>query len=384
VSELASLLELMHTSARGWQTIQAAGSEWRHRDRLRQAVERSLPGDGSAVTLLTTHAADEPDPEPEEVREPWRLWLAPPDRVRAEFRVEEDMVTAVIVGDTWWSWSPLREVTTNQGDPHHSHGTGPGHALIDPAAILPAVELGVTDRGTFIGRTALTVVATPSPRDENDEESFDWRTAAHNLGDGADEYMLLVDAERGILLRSEARIEGSPFRIIEMESAAFDEDLGEDTFTPPPARDIEPAWSPRVVSLADLPDKVSFAVLVPEHPPFGPVDASIFPSRRRGIGDQVHISFGSMLDGEQDRQFWLFESAAPIPTREGVEWQDSGDIRFGEDRRVHPPLRIVRLERMSTHVEVNSYYLGLEELLDLARSLVPLPATPPRLRAARE
>jgi hypothetical protein len=146
------------------------------------------------------------------------------------------------------------------------HGTGPGQALIDPAPILPAVELDVIDSLTFIGRPALRVVATPSPLDKDDEESSDWERATLELGRGADEYVLLVDAEHGILLCSEARIQGVPFRITAMETVAFDEDLGDDTFAPPPATDVEPAWSPQNVSVTNLPNAVSFTVLVPEHP----------------------------------------------------------------------------------------------------------------------
>jgi hypothetical protein len=59
-------------------------------------------------------------------------------------------------------------------------------------------------------------------------------------------------------------------------------------------------------------------------------------------------------------------------------------MRFCEDRRVDPLLRTVRLERVGTHVELNSHYLELRDLLDLARSLVPLPVTPPPLQPANE
>jgi hypothetical protein len=75
----------------------------------------------------------------------------------------------------------------------------------------------------------------------------------------------------------------------------------------------------------------------------------------------------------------LIESADPIPERAGVDWREEGDIRLGEDRRVRPVLRIARLERLGTHVEIQSYWLGMEELLRLARSLVPLPSKPPAL-----
>ena len=378
MSDLADLLELMHTSIRRWETIRASGWEWRHLARSRRAWERLIPPEGSRGVVSEGRSEG---PEPEEARETWRLWVAQPDKVRTEFMVGDNTVTAVIIGDTWWSWSPSREVTTNQGDPHHSHGRGSGDALLDPSSILPAVELLLAGRSTFIGRPAVDVRATPSAIDDNEEESSDWRHATYQLGGGADEYALLVDAERGVVLRSEARIGGSPFRIIEMETVAFDVEFGEDLFAPPRDRDIEPAWVPRAVSLTDLPNAVLFTVLVPEHPPFGVEEVDIHPpDRRYGVPEQVHIAFASNFFGEDDRQFWLVESAEPLPERKSVEWAEAEDFRFGDDRDINPPLRIVQLERLGTHVEVRSYFLEMEELLGLARSLVPLREEPPSFR----
>jgi hypothetical protein len=45
---------------------------------------------------------------------------------------------------------------------------------------------------------------------------------------GADEYMLSVDAEQGVLLRTEAREQ--PFKVIEMTEVEFDVDLPPGTF----------------------------------------------------------------------------------------------------------------------------------------------------------
>jgi hypothetical protein len=378
VSDLAELLELMHTSTTRWQTIRAQGWEWRHLVRLQDAWRRMVPRDRSRGTAIS---AGSEQPKPEDVRAPWRLWLAQPDRVRTEFTVGDDTVTAVIVGETWWSWSRSRTVTTNRGDPHSSHGRGPGDALLHPASILPAVELDIAGRTTFIDRPVLEVVATPSPIDDNDEESSDWRFATHGLGGGADEYALLVDAQCGVLLRSEARIGGEPFQIIEMRAVAFDEKLAEEVFAPPPDRDIESTTSPRSVTPMELPDLVPFTVLVPEHPPFGADDVDIHPADpRHGMPEQVHIAYASQFFGEDDRCFWLVEAAEPI-REPAAEWRDADGMRFGEDRDINPPLRIVQLERRGTHVEVRSYSLQMEELLDLAHSLVPLRKDPPPLRA---
>jgi hypothetical protein len=59
-------------------------------------------------------------------------------------------------------------------------------------------------------------------------------------------------------------------------------------------------------------------------------------------------------------------------------------MRFGEDRDIDPPLRIVQLERLGTHVEVRSNSLEVVELLDLASTLVPMREEPPTLHVRRD
>jgi outer membrane lipoprotein-sorting protein len=62
-------------------------------------------------------------------------------------------------------------------------------------------------------------------------EGIEVDRAQSELGRGADEHLLHIDAERGVILRSEARLEGRPFRIIEMEQISFDERFPDETFT---------------------------------------------------------------------------------------------------------------------------------------------------------
>jgi len=151
--------------------------------------------------------------------------------MRTEFRVGTETATAVIKGSTWWSYSPSRGGVTNEGDDHMSHGTGSGYPMTDPAALSRAFAFGPTTSTTFVGRPALAVSAHPI-----DPESFDFMEeiridrAQSELGTGADEFRLHIDAERGTLLRSEARLEGRPFRVIEMEQISYDERLPDDIF----------------------------------------------------------------------------------------------------------------------------------------------------------
>ena len=381
MSELAEVLELMHTAAERWRTLRAAGRAWRHRDRARTAWDRWVATlrrgrERSVVFLGGADREPEPEePEPEET-ERWRLWLAEPDRARAEFEAGGETLTVVAVGTTWWSVSPSMGLVTNGGDPDATHGMGPGSALIDPAGILPAVELEVVGRSSFLGRPTIEVVARPAPLDEEDEERGELPGTTHGYGPGADEYRLTVDAERGILLRAEARLEGAPFRVLEMDEVAFDEDLPDGTFAPP-AGEVEPVPTERSVPLGELPGAVPFQVLVPERPPFGPPHASVEPaSPRFGLPLRASIRYEDSARDEL-RGFGVLEAGEPLPEREGVQWRDVGNARLGEDRRFRPPLRLVRLERGGTHVQIESHDLSADELLELARSLVPLPPGPP-------
>jgi hypothetical protein len=75
------------------------------------------------------------DPEPEAGEAEWRLWAERPDRIRAEFGVVEDWITAVFRGDAWWSWAPSRGgARTNGGRQDVGHAKGPGWDFVDTAA----------------------------------------------------------------------------------------------------------------------------------------------------------------------------------------------------------------------------------------------------------
>jgi len=85
------------------------------------------------------------------------------------------------------------------------------------------VELEVIGRTEILGRPAYRLRAVPVGSEDDD--------VLHALGSGADEYELVVDAEHGFLLRSEARLGGEPFLVLEITELSLDDDLPPDTFT---------------------------------------------------------------------------------------------------------------------------------------------------------
>lgn len=80
---------------------------------------------------------------------------------------------------------------------------------------------GVTQKA---GRDAIRLVGVPVEEWEHDPEPLWW---------GADEYEVLVDTERGVLLRCASRMGGEDFDALEVEEIHFDERFPKDIFTTP-------------------------------------------------------------------------------------------------------------------------------------------------------
>jgi hypothetical protein len=379
VSELGDLLELLHTSDQRWRTVRMAGREWRHEARLLEAFHREAARHRGAVAMMWGHGTGAPKPIEREDR--WALWVAPEGRVRAAFSVGEEEIVAVLRGNQWWHWSPSTGGQTNAADPSEggSHGTGPGAALVETATILPALSFEITGRAEAAGRSALAVRATPvlSERDLHGPSGL------HGIGSGADEYRLLVDAERGVLLRAEALLGGEPFRLLELNEVGFDEELPAETFTLelPAGQAFSAPPEYRDVPLDRLSGEVAFTVFVPEHPPVAaepmePVEprrtAMIMPAAPRwNVPLHIHLTY-QLGPG---RMLTLRESAEPMPVHENQDLTPRGDLLVGEDRTSSPSRTTVRLRRNGTYVELEAMGISLDELAALAATLVALPVS---------
>ncbi len=89
---------------------------------------------------------------------------------------------------------------------------------------LSLLDLTVEGRISWAGRPAWRMVGRPG-------ESWDWAWDPDPLHWGADEYEVLVDAERGVLLRCASRLRGEDFDALEVEEIHFDESFGAEVFT---------------------------------------------------------------------------------------------------------------------------------------------------------
>ena len=221
MAELAEVVELLRRPGVRWRTLQAVGREWRHHALLDEAFIGATPP--GAVFARGERVRTSGEPWPDTSEETWRWWSEEPDRLKVEFAVGDETVTAWFRGSTWWSWSRSQGAMTNDGRENAGHGTGPGEVLVSPARAARVLDFELLGAVTFLARPAVRMRARPLSLGDFD---------LHALGSGADEYELVVDAERGFLLRAEARLAAKPFRVVEMTGVVVDADLPSGVFTP--------------------------------------------------------------------------------------------------------------------------------------------------------
>ena len=231
MGDLGGVLELLNGAEPRWKTLRAVGRHWRHNARASVVFERHFAAvqashPSGAVVRLTGYAPDERQPQvPDESENPWRLWMEHDGRARSESSVGSEPLTVVFDGPAWWSWSPHAGGMTNSGATNHGHGFGPAETLVDAAALLSTLRLQFLGTDTLLGRDVFRIRGLPRARTGHQADD-----GLHELGMGADDYMLIVDAERGVLLRTEARLREQPFIVIEMTEVEFDVDLPPETF----------------------------------------------------------------------------------------------------------------------------------------------------------
>jgi outer membrane lipoprotein-sorting protein len=233
MGNLGDVLELLHDAEPRWTTLRAVGCQWRHNARASEVFERHFAAleanqpSGSVVRLTATHTPDESHPPiPDESEDHWRLWIERGGRMRSEHSFGDESTTVVFDGPTWWSWSPRMGGMTNRGAENHRCGVGPAGVLIDTAAVLSAVRLQFLGEDTLLGRDVFRVLGVPRARLGLEPDH-----GLHEVGAGADDYLISVDAERGVVPRIEARFREQPFTVIEMTEVEFDADLPLETFT---------------------------------------------------------------------------------------------------------------------------------------------------------
>ncbi len=373
MTELADVVALLRRPEPRCRTLQVTGREWRQYALLNVAFMAAMPPSGAPVGGARMGgggrlARSSGEPWPEESDETWRLWSEEPDLQKVEFAVGDETVTAWFRGSTWWSWSPSRGARTNEGRENVGHGKGPGEVLVSPARSARVLDFELLGAVSVLARPAWRLRARPFvPGD------FD----LHALGSGADEYDVVVDAERGFLLRAEARLGGRPFRVLEMSDVVVDAELPEGILTPEaPAGEHFEYFEPiRQLSLEELPGAVPFKVFVPAEAPARPPMVQVRnPEPRRAIAVSATISYSVPKPDGRYGNLWVYESTEPErAVRQPTEtWKQVDDFMVGTDESMGYLRCKVLVEIEGTHIRLESTAMAVAELIGLARSLVPL------------
>jgi hypothetical protein len=229
MSELGTLLELLHDAHSGLNTLAAEYRDWyRPRPSLELYVDRSELGETNAHWRGA-------GPFPREMVASRRVWLMAPDSLRVEVLHGHELVRlGVRSGARWWRWDrdsgPISwEPTSTDRAPRNPPPllTPP---LLDPARLLGMLRFEALGFSTRAGRATLAAHAVrrhPHPTNP----------ALH--------YEFEFDAEHGTVLHRAALDEGHVVSVTEAMTVAYEVPIGARLFdfaSPDglPARRLEP------------------------------------------------------------------------------------------------------------------------------------------------
>lgn len=221
------LLRFIFGARERFVTARATIREWRD-DRIADEVRKRFSGSKLYRRVFgpTGPRTSEPSwQEREDFERIWRVWHERPDRWRQEIEPSDGSGTEyrVVDGKAFWSYSPrdgaYAATTEGSFSPEFEIAY-----LFDPyggAPGLDELEMRIAGRVRQAGREAIRVEATMPG---------EWKYPPEPLWWGADDYELLIDAERGLILRLASRLERRAFDITEVLDISFDEVFPEDTF----------------------------------------------------------------------------------------------------------------------------------------------------------
>ena len=382
MSELGDLLVLLHGARGRISTVRATVRTWQDLHGLREAMARHA----NRVGFVTYGSAEEP--ERESVESLVRVWLAPPDGAREERTGQDGEWVGVRRGRLWWRYDARSGATSNEGQPEIGSGIGEEFRwLLDPAPAIGLLDFDEAEPGRCAGRPTLRVRAVPREREDGADVPL-IRLGAM----GADEIVLDVDAERGALLRIEARFEHRPIAISEILEIAFDETFPPDTFvfTPPSGEDVRPIAVPfevrRDLTIEQAVALAAFTVWIPARLPTGWETEVVFAVERDRppMAPCVHLHYRA-ADGTHALS--IAQSPADRPADEEAEgpggpWRqidrNHRRMQTREPAASWQPAQ-VRMELEGTRILIHSTDLGADALADLAAGLVRAPAEPPDL-----
>jgi outer membrane lipoprotein-sorting protein len=369
VSELGDLLDLMHGAVGRAGAVHAVLSEQRRPELLKRAFQRfgervEFARGGGYFHLPLGGVA--PGEQAEVHR--WRVELwAEQGRFRQERRGPDAEHVLVVDGERWWSWSPTMGLRSHEDD-RGVHHIGAGLEMLDPARFLSGFDLEPAGAGTVAGRAARRVhVRARDPK----------RHEPSGLELGIEEAELLLDAERGLILRQAELFEGEEAFVREVEEIVYDVPLPAETFVfelPPGASAANPL-QPEMTTIDRAAELASFPVFKLDPAPSGWRVQAIYVAgtERPTLPDSVTLLYTRVNGGERLR---IVErtSEHELPAIGGerrFERLGRSYIALGPERPAgrEPAELIFALD--GTQIRMSSSELAAAALLDCADQLVP-------------
>jgi hypothetical protein len=162
-----------------------------------------------------------------------RLWHERPNRWRQETDSSDGSGTLYRVVDgegPWWFFEPPEWADFSPTNGGEFSPDGALSGLLDPYE-LRYDELRYRIRGTGSRSLGSGSGAVVRETVEAEAEAISWNYAPlEPFQEGAEDYLLSVDAEVGVILRLASRLRGEEYDVFEVLDIAFDEALAEGTF----------------------------------------------------------------------------------------------------------------------------------------------------------
>jgi hypothetical protein len=198
---------------------------------------------------------------------------------------------------------------------------------------------------------------------------------AYGLPPGADRYLLSVDTERGVLLRSDALVGQQPFAVTEVTAISFDDELPAELFSGP-SPETRTVARPERVSIEEAARRAPFTVWVPTRVPDG---VSLVVRVIPRVGPRPFMVSVSYHFPGALHHLELAECAEADDLIDSSQWVEEGDERLWVPTSPRSPGRcLVKAVRQGTAVHITSD-LELAVVRAIAASLAPAPTQPPTL-----
>lgn len=223
---LGDSLALLHDATRRYQSLAGEVRHWQDSALKREAVDRYIAGGGPPST-----------PRPQDDEPTWevgsRLVVSLPDRLREERTVTAGAASGwgisllVVDGERWWVHMPRYGGFESTGRPNGGVYTLTHVApLLDPREVAARVDLEVVGTATVAGRPGIRLRGTARPpvtppTVSGGVDLWAWGATSHHL---------VVDADRGVILRTAALLGDDEFDVVEFLSIDFGVEPAPDAF----------------------------------------------------------------------------------------------------------------------------------------------------------